>query len=190
MEEAMKKKSLLVLTALITIIIIPVLYYVCSDTDDFKKTLVMNNEKEMTQTSSSVIDSNEIIYNSDKPIDLVEGDIINLELSLKNNELNTPHSLTICFMKVEANMNKTGIINLIGNFNGSNSSSEFLSYKTLDLEKILTTSFEVTSDGKYIIFVLDKEKIISPSNLNVKCEFTIGGNDYEIDESDSSVLKL
>lgn len=185
LEETMKKKSLL-LVALIAMITIPLTYSNDSLDNGLEKSLVIN-DKEMIETSLKIINSNEIIYTSDKSIDLAKGATINLELSLKDNELNTPSSLIICFMKVDANINKDGVISLIGSLDDLNSYSQVLSYKTLTIEKTLTTSFDVSSDGKYIIFVIDEQKIINPSNLDVKCEFSIGG---ENEKSDSSIIGL
>lgn len=141
----------------------------------------------MDETASSLKDSNQNIYTSDKSIKLTKGDTINLSLSLKDSELNKTYGLTICFMKVETNLNKDGIIKLVEGLDNLDTYSEVLDYKTVDIEKKVTTSFDVKSDGKYIIFVLNKEKLINPSNLDVKCEFTIGG---ENDESDSSIILL
>jgi hypothetical protein len=180
LEENMKKKSL-VLIILIAIITIPLTYSKCNFDNGFEKSIVINKKK-MIETSSNVIDSNEIIYTSDKSIDLAKGATINLELSLEDIEVKTPCSLTICLMKVDANINKDGVISLIGSLDDLNTYSKVLSYKTLTIEKTLTTTFDVSSDGKYIIFVLDEHKIVNPSNLDVKCEFTIG-DDNEKGES-------
>ena len=165
------KKRILVFIILILIIVIPLSHY----------------NKGIINNSKNLIDTNEIIYVNDKSITLAKGDTIHLELSLKENETNTLYSLTICIMKVESELNKDGIISLITSLDDINTYSDILYHKTLNIENILTTSFDIESDGKYIIFVLDEEKIIAPSKLDVNYIFTIGG---ENDKSDSSIILL